>query len=541
MKQALRESAALAGIEYQDQESGVMAAPASATTFGPANRTEYNPGEWALVSVASSKIDHAANSVPAPSLRKRAHGAPAFLVPGACNDSTASRIGPLLTILHEIPLARNILLDSGAASTSYGHHKDWWTGQDLRASHAQAPSDTTDAEQSDDSKYALEHEIHRLMAFLDSTERSYGTASVIAETTLKDPLYGEASAECPEASFCEVFTQRNPKEDHPFRTCIRRCRIRGDTVDGETSGWFSALEPDIPAKDSFKYVKTFYEYFDQSMWVMDDARDAGYDSNIGCFEKLAEVLVIKVDSIVPLEISETLYPERWLNSRLDDAIILKREWRRARSKRESLEKARDQMNQFRDSETSAWRPKDEFLRVALKQWVGYRNYLEGAARFLVMEKSGFDTEKYPDYHAAPCHIDGNHENMYEEVIRMVENIEAQLLALERQKQSKCFDNPFTQTTNSAVEYDTQIEKIESIQRYLGQVLTDPGKMDRPKPMTCKKYLLRGISTSPFITYVCQRAPGDLIALEGYEPRDQWWRLEFDPNAMNQPAKAEVSA
>lgn len=76
------------------------------------------------------------------------------------------------------------------------------------------------------------------------------------------------------------------------------------------------------------------------------------------------------------------------------------------------------------------------------------------------------------------------------------------------------------------------------QRYLGQVLTDPTK-ERPIPMTCKKFLLRGIATSVDNVFVCRREPAKLVEVDDTPAaRDQWWRLALVPNE-SEPVKAEV--
>lgn len=68
----------------------------------------------------------------------------------------------------------------------------------------------------------------------------------------------------------------------------------------------------------------------------------------------------------------------------------------------------------------------------------------------------------------------------------------------------------------------------------------PDKPGRPKPMTCKKYLLRGVATAPNIIYVCRRGEADLIELddEAKKPLDQWWRMAYTPGE-EQPVKVEV--
>jgi hypothetical protein len=84
-----------------------------------------------------------------------------------------------------------------------------------------------------------------------------------------------------------------------------------------------------------------------------------------------------------------------------------------------------------------------------------------------------------------------------------------------------------------------MERTKAKQRLLGKLLTDPDKPGRPKPLSGKKWLLRGVATSTDVVYVCRRREQDLIELEGAEPSDQWWKLAYVPSD-EQPVKAEVS-
>lgn len=88
--------------------------------------------------------------------------------------------------------------------------------------------------------------------------------------------------------------------------------------------------------------------------------------------------------------------------------------------------------------------------------------------------------------------------------------------------------------------DTELEQIVGKQRALGRLLTVPDKSGRPKPMTCKKYFLRGVATTSNIVYVCRRREADLIELddESKKPSDQWWRMAYTPGE-EQPVKVEV--
>ena len=86
----------------------------------------------------------------------------------------------------------------------------------------------------------------------------------------------------------------------------------------------------------------------------------------------------------------------------------------------------------------------------------------------------------------------------------------------------------------------ELKRIKDKQLFLGALLTDPDKGDRPKPMTCKRFLLQGVATSPGVVYVCRRGKADLIELdEESEEEETWWRLAYNPGDDKDPVTAEV--
>lgn len=83
-----------------------------------------------------------------------------------------------------------------------------------------------------------------------------------------------------------------------------------------------------------------------------------------------------------------------------------------------------------------------------------------------------------------------------------------------------------------------MRRLDQHRHFLGQLLTDPAK-DRPEPMTCSKFNLRGVATAPDTVYVCRRTEPDLIDFgETLKSKDQWWRLAHNPNDQ-EPVQVEV--
>jgi hypothetical protein len=103
----------------------------------------------------------------APAQRKREEDGPAIIKPLSNEDYLPA----LITIIHTIPLYRNSLLAPEIQRNDYKVGDDWWKGT--------APSQgrTLDSQTTKETENHLEilHETQRLMAFLDCTDRAYGS------------------------------------------------------------------------------------------------------------------------------------------------------------------------------------------------------------------------------------------------------------------------------------------------------------------------------------------------------------------------------
>ncbi|RYN85436.1 hypothetical protein AA0120_g8813 [Alternaria tenuissima] len=163
----------------EGQETGVTG---SNTIFGPAMRDNYDTSQWALVPTATEII-----ADPIPSQRKREEGEPAILKP----SSNFNYLPNLIPILHSMPLFRNALLCPGITKDDYWQGDEWWKGNPKSASRI------FDASVGLSESYNLEilHEAQRMMAFLDKTERIYGSVNGLLESeawrelpsTVEDP------------------------------------------------------------------------------------------------------------------------------------------------------------------------------------------------------------------------------------------------------------------------------------------------------------------------------------------------------------------
>ncbi|KAK6522256.1 hypothetical protein TWF281_002822 [Arthrobotrys megalospora] len=134
------------------------------------NDTQYDTGTWAVALRGHGETSAVEIFLdPSPSERKRIPEQPAFLRP----STGSGTLGPLLTILHSIPAARDLLLQKDFILDDYGHNENWWAGHVIQLPRVVVEDDPDPIPP--ESLEAI-RESQRLMAFLTGTERAYGTA-----------------------------------------------------------------------------------------------------------------------------------------------------------------------------------------------------------------------------------------------------------------------------------------------------------------------------------------------------------------------------
>lgn len=450
IERAIRMSAQEAGMDMAQHETGVVDTSTSASHFGRANRSDYESGNWAMVPVSTSNAQ--LKNAPAPSLRRRAVAAPAFLVQG---NSTVGdhRLGGLLTILHEIPLARNTLLDSGEAAASYGHNSEWWNGQEILPPHVlnQLQSGELSWEDSEQTKPNFDEELHRLMAFLDSTERSYGTVSIMTDIT-------PSSDRGAEKQFYENLGYRNGNKFGPLMQVASLAYVQGDDPGYEVAK-FGLLEMEHP-RFEYTYIKTLYESLDHVMW--NDVlswHDCHEGSKMALLKEIGEVLVMRIGSDGPedsIDIPEEFYPERYLDTRKDEARRIQLAWGETKTAMIKIADEERKLYSWQDKLSDKKLDKRELLKTAGDQWRLYQEYLEGLARFQTLESMGFDTATYPEYRSAPCNMDSEKQALSSKVEEIIQYTEGLLAHLDEKLQGKCK----TIVTGLAFLTSTQVSKLK---------------------------------------------------------------------------------
>jgi hypothetical protein len=319
-------------------------------------------------------------------------------------------------------LARNILLSLGEPAATYGHNREWWNGQEILPEHVLAKLASGEIQwgEHNESLPNLETEIHRIMAFLDSTERGYGSVKVLTEMI--------NAGRGAEKQFYETIAVRNDDKIQQLTQVAALCEIQGDDTTEEEVANFGLLEMEHP-RSEYSTIKTLYESLDHVMW--NDAltwNEIHEGTKMATFKQTGETLVLKVsgdgpeDSIdIPLE----LYPEKYLSGRKNEAGRIQAAWVETKVQGERLRQAEQTLTMWRDEWNNKTYDKKDLVQKAGLQWQTYREYLEGLGRFRSMEESGFDTDKYPVYHAAPVQADEQeslHQQKIDEAVRVTEKL-----------------------------------------------------------------------------------------------------------------------
>jgi len=292
--------------------------PASRGRLRPATRpeSEYNMQQWSMVPLYGASDNSAPDAV-LPSMRKRdvGAGAPAFLTQEEPMCDT-DRLGGLVTILHSIPLARNLLLCIGDVPGSYGHSQDWWKGAEIVDS---ARWDTID----------IAHELHRLLAFLDETDRSHGSVGALHKAI--EQIIAEDASKGIESRLYDLLSQAFRTTIRPLLHEARPMTVGGALCDDDeepTVFGYTVFE----GPEAMAHTATLEEVWDRTVWHQAlDATTKAWDPALqtSVLAAMGEIMAVEIRreaNDVHLSIPPVWYPERYLESRKDVALRMQKLW-----------------------------------------------------------------------------------------------------------------------------------------------------------------------------------------------------------------------
>ena len=290
------------GQDLGDQETGVVTSQQQ-PNFRRIGDEHYHHDndDWAMTLFNASAQEIVLS--PDPQERKRVDDEPPFLRP----SQEGGYLGGIITILHSIPLAREALLLRDHSLSNYGHDAQWWNGQTIHLPRVVSVHDTHGL--SGDLEDTI-HETQRLMAFLDSTERAFGSVDSLAGIdSLSSDMEGIVTA------YLEKWRQAALHAvggDNPLANVFSSVALKRpfSVEDTPTDHMFSCLDPVVDVE----HGQTLYDVLDSAIWpdrVGDELDDVW-------IEELADVLTIKLDCGDPSEesidvkVPATFFPDRYM-------------------------------------------------------------------------------------------------------------------------------------------------------------------------------------------------------------------------------------
>ncbi|PGH05938.1 hypothetical protein AJ80_08250 [Polytolypa hystricis UAMH7299] len=462
------------------QETGIVMT--DNTRFGPASRDHYEETAWAMTLLESTGRD--AYISPDPEDRQKANGEPAFCRP----SEDAEHLGGLITILHSIPLAREALLMRDKLAPDYGYDEQWWNGQPITTPKVVSMSDTSYDAHGNLEEVLLEPQ--RLMAFLDSTNRAFGSTDALAnlkpvsdyssEQVISRFLEGwqaAAVAATPDNQLATIFSSLALKR--PFSE-------EEEPIDRE----FFALDIAVDSRSS----DTLYDALDSIVWS--DQPDTDLDDV--WLDHVAEVLTMRLSNTNPtkrcldVKIPAVWYPDRYMDACKEFATKLRTRRLEVRAQLEWLETLADRYSSTTGSDNASVKLKTTLQRA-----------LDGA-RVALQEDLSNGFLQNGDNEGSPVITQENIQILTDQLKAISEKIDKKLESLEKRRQ----------------------EALESLKQHSRELTTPPTSPNDPP---YHKYTLRGVCTLPHITYVLKRDTAEKDAdSSSRQSADewQWWRISF---------------
>ncbi|KAK3328408.1 hypothetical protein B0T19DRAFT_442309 [Cercophora scortea] len=499
------------------QESGVTLAH-----FGPANKSEYDPNEWAMVQVKAEPVED-----PEPAARVRSDGSDVFL--RSRGSGRRDRLGSILMVFHSIPAARNALLHLGnPPATGYGSHYEWWKGEPI------VLSDEQDEDQRWDQAWKLPpswaHELHRLVAFLDSTERSYGTADILA--SIRKP-----NSPDPESEFFvnlkKACLQAQPIDDAgPGPSAVFLAPIRSSTIHGiEDQQPPVACIPVVDYGSTFHPKSTIYKALDLSVFPESSSHEPHIYRTLKAITRPPQVLTVFFEHPLQerLELSETFYLDRYMERNRADMGDVYFERRVVDNALTNLRSEQNESDEWISPKTGRTCSRTALSNLAIERCRQKIQQIKNRAHWRDHEAArqvpGQDAGFYLPDHAEVANLTAEEAAVvafYESKLKEAENTVIEVKRIERDILSPVKDALLTGMVR------------------LAELFTVPSKHERWNPT--EKYTLRGvISSHNSNTLFIRKRDVDLMQMDDdAEPVEQWWKIRSKPGSTKAVEQKMVS-
>jgi len=287
-----------------DQANGVTGM--SNPHFGPANQGHYDTNKWAMTLPGATAHEIILN--PEPENRKRQANRPTFLKPSAIGHYLPS----LVTILHAVPLARDTLLLREHTLSDYGHDAEWWDGVAIKVPRI---VNLADASQDRDGEEVI-YETQRLMAFLDMTDRAYGSADVLASLKSVREQGQEMATACFLKAWQQAAIKAAPANQATTVFQSSGLKVTPGASEAPHRVPFHSLdvEVDLELADT---GATLYDAIDEVLWPAlcdEDDTEETYLDTIGEIFTLRVIRQGNLGTGLGIKIPAVWYPDRYMKS-----------------------------------------------------------------------------------------------------------------------------------------------------------------------------------------------------------------------------------
>ncbi|KAL1839476.1 hypothetical protein VTJ49DRAFT_1485 [Mycothermus thermophilus] len=493
------------GVTTSGNESGVQ--------FGPANRPEYEPDEWAMVRLANRDPDAD------PALRTRKPGAPVLL---RCRNETEwnkHRLGALLMIYQTIPAARNALLRTGETpGYGYGNKSDWWQGQAI-AVPAQEPRDVV----GDRVRVSWTDELHRLMAFLEGTDRAYGTADLLTRAgNPEDHILDNA-----EKDFFYNFAMSHQLPDgdpnilSTFMSSVEIGALEDLAVQATDS--FGILDLQI-RDDAELEFQTLYHALDWMFFTeFKLAKEDRTTARTAWMSQVSEVFTCRLQGVKKLphaiDVPETLYLDRYLKNNYREIRELQLDMVEAMKAADAVKQKEEELLRWVNPQTGkVYDDRRVLIKAALDRCRESIQRIKRGAAWRAHDQAG---DKAADEFFLAEVIED--PPLLPDEAKVVAHYEARIRELEQQAAhiQQVIDAQIT----------PQKENIAALRKAMSALFTDPASA-KERFRARYKYTLRGVVDRENVVYQKLRipqtdsAPADGTAAPAEE---RWWKIWLRPD------------
>lgn len=409
--------------------------------------------------------------------RQRILGQPVLLKHMLVQDFLPS----LVTILHSVPKLRNALLNSESHLYDYGFNSQWWSGESIQTPTISYTDDTSTTENTSSACPPIVAEVQRLMAFLDKSERAYGSAEALSRVhAIK--VYEQTSA-LPKPlmeRFVETWDSIGDSQSLFLSTITDLKQSSAATRDlhmFEARTGFAAPEKDIALVD----------VLDNCFWDVQDNGDFEPDHFL--------------DEVAPVQIL-TIRPHKTWNLLVPPEIFLDR----------YLLSNSDIIQQMKNKKSTYVQQIDK-VNSTLKKLETYK-YNSSTGTGLVSAK------------------EGNAVRLMEDSIKFLQDRSQEAKDDEVKNQTRLtiakLEKISARVEEKIQALKAEKEEAQTAMKKFSAILTDPSTPPQPSDYEFEcRYVLRGVATaSPrtLTTYASYAPPRRTSAQDASV---QWWKLCYD--------------